>query len=164
MNHMGLELVPEDSNVLHEKCDPFNPRSPDSQTEMLVTEMFIAMQENGGIGLAAPQVGINKRVFIMRVEEEDFICINPSILKSSKETDFLAEGCLSFPGKQVMVERSVWVRVRYQTITGMTKTVKLSGMKARCFQHELDHINGIVFTDRGEAVDVAIQHSRSAVQ
>ena len=161
---MSLELVPEDSKVLHERCEPFNPRSPDFNLEMLVTEMFITMKQSGGIGLAAPQVGVNKRLFIMTVEGEDFICINPSIVKASKETDFLAEGCLSFPGKRVLVERPSWVRVRYQTITGITKTTRLRGMQARCFQHELDHINGVTFLDRGKAIDVALQHSRSQDQ
>lgn len=161
---MSLDLVPEDSAVLHERCQPFNPRKPDFNLDLLVTEMFITMKEHNGIGLAAPQVGVNKRLFIMSVEGEEFICINPSITKAYKETDLVAEGCLSYPGKRVSVERPTSIRVRYQNITGITKTVKLSGMKARCFQHELDHINGVTFLDRGIAIDVSLQHSRSEDQ
>ena len=155
---MNLELVPQDSPVLHERCEPFNPRNPDFNLEALIIQMFITMKESGGIGLAAPQVGIDKRLFIMKVEDEEFVCINPAIIKSSKETDFLAEGCLSYPGKRVLVERPKVVTVRYQTPSGISKTKKLRGMKARCFQHELDHLNGVVFIDRGEAIDVPIQH------
>ena len=157
---MNLELVPSDSPVLHERCEPFNPRSPDFNLEALIVQMFITMKESGGIGLAAPQVGINKRLFIMNVEGEEFVCINPTVTKASKETNFLAEGCLSFPGKRVMVERPSVVTVRYQTSSGISKTKKLRGMKARCFQHELDHLNGVVMTDRGEAIDVPVQHPR----
>lgn len=157
---MNLELIPQDDPRLHTKCTPFNPRSPDFDLENTLILMFQVMLENNGIGLAAPQVGINKRFFIMKIEGEEFVCINPIITKTGKDIAFMEEGCLSFPGQRVMVQRPSMVRVKYMTPKGLTKTTTFRGMKARCFQHEHDHLDGVVFTKRGESIN-DLQHLRS---
>ena len=150
---MSLELIAHDNPILHRKAKHFNPRIPEFDLRGTIIQMFILMKEQGGIGLAAPQVGLNKRMFIMLVEGEEFVCINPTILKASKDTETVIEGCLSYPGKNVAVERSKSVKVRFLTPKGLSRQMTLRGIKARCFQHELDHLNGITIPDRGEIID-----------
>ncbi len=155
---MNLVLVPQDDPILRTKCELINPRSPDLDLDKVLTLMFVVMAQEGGIGLAAHQVGINKRIFVMRVDGDDYVCINPKIEKASRDTEVVVEGCLSFPGKKVAVRRSKSVRVQYMTPKGLTRTSTLRGLKARCFQHELDHLDGVVFTDKGDEVNVSPQH------
>lgn len=156
---MSLELIAQDNQILHQVCKHFNPRIPEFDLEATIKEMFALMVEKGGIGLAAPQVGLNKRLFIMRVEGEDLVCVNPTILKASKDKETVIEGCLSYPGENVAVKRSKTVKVRFLTQKGLSRQTTLRGLKARCFQHELDHLNGTTIEDRGEIIDGNIQSS-----
>ena len=153
---MSLKLVQDSDPVLHSKCEVFNPRSPDFPLQETIDEMFALMQEKNGIGLAAPQVGINKRMFVMDIDGRKYVCINPSIQKFDKRTNLSEEGCLSYPGIHIAVERSAKVRVTYLDQHGSRKTKSLIGIQARCFQHELDHLDGIVFLDRGETKGVSV--------
>lgn len=142
-----LELIPDSDPRLHQKCETVNIyNEPDLRT--IIEEMFRLMHANGGMGLAAPQVGIKKRFFIMQLDSKMFVCINPSIRKSGRSLETDVEGCLSFPGMQLNITRPSEVKVAYQDIRGHRVEKKLTGILARCFQHELDHLNGIVFTDR----------------
>ena len=156
---MTLKLIPDSDPVLHTKCEVFNPRFPDFPLQNVLDEMFVLMKEKNGMGLAAPQVGINKRFFIMEFDGQKIVCINPVIIRADKETKFLEEGCLSYPGTHVRVERSTKIRVSFLDRNGIKKTTTLHGIKARCFQHELDHLNGIVFLDRGEKESGGVQHN-----
>ncbi len=149
---MTLKIIPDTDPILHTKCEVINPRSPDIPLSDIINEMFSLMVEFNGMGLAAPQVGIKRRFFIMGYGVTNFICINPSIIKASKETEFMEEGCLSYPGVKYMVERSKKVKVRYLTLTGRSVTTTLTGIWARCFLHELDHLNGKTFDERGVKV------------
>ena len=99
--------------------------------------------------LSAPQVGINVRLFLMHHNDRGYVCINPRIEKSSEEISVRGEGCLSYPGERVMVERPVEVRVTYQNLRGTKVKKKFNGILARCFQHEMDHLDGIVMGDVG---------------
>lgn len=112
------------------------------------------MWDNDGMGLAAPQVGLNIRLFLMHYHDRGYVCINPRIEKSSAETSIRGEGCLSYPGEKVMVERPIEIRVTYQNLRGAKVTKKLNGLLARCFQHEMDHLDGIVMGDVGQPVEV----------
>jgi peptide deformylase len=114
----------------------------------LVNRMGQKMLRYQGVGLSANQVGIKGRIFVMRTAPQITACINPRIVDASEEKVLIEEGCLSFPGLHVRIKRPAHIRVRYQTVTGETITEKLTGLTARVFQHELDHLNGINFIDR----------------
>ena len=105
------------------------------------------IQENG-IGLAATQIGIAKRLFVMSVHGRDRICFNPEIIESSDVLIEFAEGCLSFPGDQCTIKRPDTIIVRYQDAAGNWIEDNLVGLEARCFQHELDHLDGITMHDK----------------
>lgn len=148
---MNLELIPDEDPRLHTKAEMFNPRKWD-ELDATVEAMFNIMKEHDGIGLAAPQVGVMKRLFIMHVGFNKYVCINPKITRVGKETKLKDEGCLSYPDQSVMVERALEIRVSYQDAKGNNVKKKYSGLLARCYQHELDHLNGIVMSDVGTLI------------
>jgi len=118
----------------------------------LVENMFETMDHSQGVGLAAPQVGDSKRLFVMDCSgEEDgsgrIAVINPEIIRVSGE-QYGDEGCLSFPGIYTKVQREMTAVVRYQDLTGETHEREFTDLEARCFLHENDHCDGIVFLDR----------------
>ena len=111
------------------------------------------MLDENGMGLAANQVGITKRFFAMGHEtfdtfEKHAIIWNPKLISHSEEQVVDVEGCLSFKGIWLKVKRPKKVEVQYETIQGKTKFAELDGMESKCFQHELDHLNGITFNQR----------------
>ena len=121
--------------------------------EKFEKDMIKLMQDERGLGLAANQIGITKRFFAIGHEsfdtfEKNAIIWNPLIKKYSEEKVFDVEGCLSFPGIFIKVERPKQIEVQYETTQGETKTAKLDGMESKCFQHELDHLEGITFNQR----------------
>ncbi len=148
---MKLELIPDEDPRLHQKTEVFNVKLYPN-LDQIFNEMFAFMREHDGIGLAANQVGMKFRFFIMEVDGKEYVCINPRIIKRSKETEVKDEGCLSYPGQKVLVERAKEVRVSYQDRRGNSKTKKFTGLAARCFQHELDHLNGVVMGDVGTVI------------
>jgi peptide deformylase len=124
----------------------------DGEVKKLVADMFETMYEAPGVGLAAVQVGVPKRIVTIdatRGEEEKqpFVLINPEILWASDEKSVLEEGCLSIPDYIDEVERSVKVKARFLDLEGRTIEVEAEGLFARVMQHEIDHINGILFID-----------------
>jgi peptide deformylase len=143
-----LTLIPDSDPRLHQRCEVINAHTYPQLSE-IVAAMYRVMFDNEGMGLAAPQVGINARLFLMHHNAHGYVCINPRIEKSSEETSVRGEGCLSYPGEKVMVERPVEVRVTYQNLRGAKVKKKLNGLLARCFQHEMDHLDGIVMSDVG---------------
>jgi peptide deformylase len=114
----------------------------------LANRMFTFMMSKDGIGLAAPQIGISKRLFVMYVNGMLYHCFNPEITKSSLELVTFKEGCLSFPDEFINITRPKNIQVRYQDHTGSWIEKSFEGIASVCFQHELDHLNGIVFHDR----------------
>ena len=100
-----------------------------------------------GIGLAANQCGIEVRVFVIGTEAFDMVCINPEILEVSEEVEKGDEGCLSFPFIYLKIKRPKKIKVKYSNQLGELIEVELIGMTARCFQHEMDHLNGISIID-----------------
>ena len=124
-----------------------------SDIERFESDMLMLMKIQNGIGLAANQIGITKRFFAIGSDSFDtfskpVIIWNPSIIKQSEEKVADIEGCLSFKGIWLKVERPKTVEVQYETTQGETKTAKLDGMESKCFQHECDHIDGITFNKR----------------
>ncbi|XP_030544732.1 peptide deformylase 1B, chloroplastic/mitochondrial-like [Rhodamnia argentea] len=125
----------------------------DDNLKKLVDEMFDVMYKTDGIGLSAPQVGINVQLMVFNPvgesgEGEEIVLVNPRIIKYSKKMVPFNEGCLSFPGIYADVQRPESVKIDALDISGARFTVSLSGLPARVFQHEFDHLQGIVFSDR----------------
>jgi peptide deformylase len=134
--------------VLHNRAKPWVFTGCDFQTEKLGREMLHLMRQENGIGLAAPQIGISKRVFVMDVHGRERVCFNPEIVSASDVLSEFPEGCLSFPGEQCTIKRPDTIVVRYQDYRGDWVDDEMVGLEARCFQHELDHLNGITMWDR----------------
>jgi len=135
--------------VLRTKAAPVQQISED--VRKLIGDMFETMYAEEGVGLAAPQVGISDRIIVVDPHidgEEPFALINPEILESSKETEKGEEGCLSIPGLRDLVERSTSVRVRGLSPDGEPRELAAEGLLARILQHEVDHLDGILFLDR----------------
>ena len=121
------------------------------ELKKLASDMFDTMYAEEGVGLAAPQVGISERLIVVDPHLEDsekFALFNPEILESSKVTEKGEEGCLSIPGLRDVVERSSRVRVKGVTPEGETKEFEAEGLLARILQHEIDHLDGVLFIDR----------------
>ena len=144
-----LKLVESYDPVLREIMPPYN-LNEDNPVELFenMKETLVAL---GGYGLAAPQVGLRHNMFIMgNVNEPESLqaVFNPKLLTVSKETTILEEGCLSFPGLILKIKRSKSIRVRFTNQLGETDTFTLNDLTARVFQHEFDHLNGVLFTKR----------------
>jgi peptide deformylase len=116
--------------------------------EDLVNRMQTLMHAEGGIGLAANQCGERVRMFIMLIDGEFWECFNPEIIESSTDLTEFNEGCLSFKGESCIINRPSTIDVRYYDSKGTENVERLEGLPARCFQHELDHLNGITMHDR----------------
>ena len=106
------------------------------------------MLEEGGIGLAANQAGLRDRCFVMSIEGQDWDCFNPEVLEFSNNQVEFQEGCLSFKGEQCIIKRPDTITVRYYDVYQNEHVEELTGLASRCFQHELDHLNGITMWDR----------------
>lgn len=118
----------------------------------LADNMLETMYAANGIGLAAPQVDVLRRLIVMDLHNEDEprspqILVNPEVLGVSDETAVMSEGCLSVPEAYEEVERPAWVKVRYQDVDGATHTRECLGLEAVCWQHEIDHLEGVLFVD-----------------
>ena len=121
------------------------------ELKSLTDDMFKTMYENSGIGLAAPQVGILKRIVVIDLQEDDkkvpLIFINPQIIEACGSTTF-EEGCLSVPGYHEVVKRKKDITVKFQDLEGKEQVINATGLLAICLQHEIDHLNGILFIDQ----------------
>jgi peptide deformylase len=146
---MRLEVRLLGDPVLRQKAEPVSAITADMRK--LIGDMFDTMYAEEGVGLAAPQVGISERIIVVDPhddETEPFALINPEILDAGAETEKNEEGCLSIPGIRDLVERSVSVRVRGLTETGEVRELEAEGLLSRILQHEIDHLNGVLFLDR----------------
>uniref|UniRef100_A0A7R9W3J9 Peptide deformylase n=1 Tax=Pseudictyota dubia TaxID=2749911 RepID=A0A7R9W3J9_9STRA len=126
----------------------------DGSIAKIAKEMFLVMYAAEGVGLAAPQVGINKRLMVYNEHGDakkwlsEVVLVNPKIVEFSDGTDTATEGCLSFPGMDGPVQRSKWIKVEAQSLKGKKIKKKYKGWEARIFQHEYDHLDGITYIDR----------------
>lgn len=150
------EIVTLPAPVLRRKAQKVNEFGPELQ--MLVDDMIETMREAPGVGLAAPQVGVPLRVIVVEYgDDEDetippklYAVVNPEFSRLSRETVVGTEGCLSVPGVLGDVERYESLTVKGLNRRGQPVTIKTNGWLARIFQHEVDHLDGVVFTDRAE--------------
>lgn len=150
---MQLELVKSSDPILRKKIPDFVFGDHDNEYIIdLATSMVKLMYDHNALGLAAPQVGLEHRVFVMRGSPENFVCFNPRVVMSSEEQIYLEEGCLSFPNLLIKIKRPKMVRVRFAGPDGKIYTKVFTGMTARCFQHENDHLEGIVMSSRANRI------------
>lgn len=144
---MNLTLLEENNPHLIEVSEEWDFRI-DGSPEELVRAMSKFMADNGGVGLAAPQLGIKKRIFIMGNFTKLVACINPKIVSLSEERNTDLEGCLSFPDLFMKVKRPASAVVQYYTASGELVERELSGLESRVFLHEYDHLIGVTFDQR----------------
>lgn len=144
-----LKLVEPWDKVLYQQAEEVTPSHiADPRFKRFMDSMWDTMYAMKGIGLAAPQVGQGVRIVIVNVGGFSAILINPMIINSSKQTNKMEEGCLSYPGKKVIVERPKRVTVAYMDGLCVEKKIKLSGLAGRCVQHGIDHLNGVTLKTR----------------
>jgi peptide deformylase len=144
---MQIKLLEEGNELLTNACEEWDFEKDGDPTE-LVKDLFTALVEYGGVGLAAPQCGIMKNIFVMGNFQKLTACINPVVVETSDNAIVDVEGCLSFPGLWLKVKRPTSVTVQYQNIEGKTVQEELDGLAARVFLHEFDHLFGITFDNR----------------
>jgi peptide deformylase len=118
------------------------------EVQDLILNMLETMRSSNGVGLAATQVGSNLRVCVVQTEDIQYVLINPQITAKSKEKAIAEEGCLSFPGKFFPISRHNEVQIRYLDENGKPSKVKGRDLLARAFQHEIDHLDGILIIDK----------------
>ena len=125
---------------------PFDFSNPVMNPQELSETLAEAMTTYGGLGLSACQIGIRTRAFCLKVDPT-ITLFNPVIVDAGEELQELDEGCLSFPGLSLKIKRPRVIKIRYKLYSGAAKTLKLSGLTAQCVQHEIDHIDGVLFFD-----------------
>ncbi len=144
------KIVIEPDPILRKKSEILE--KVDDELRRLLDDMLETMYSAPGIGLAAVQVGILKRAIVIDVSKDKekknpFFLINPEIISKSKNTSTYEEGCLSLPGYFAEIERPAECQVKYIDYFGKEKEIKATGLLSTCIQHELDHLNGVLFID-----------------
>ena len=154
------QLIEEASKVLRTPPPEFDFENPPEDPKEIAKNLGEAMDKFGGLGLSANQVGLPYRIFVMRTMHEgdeeptNIAYFNPEITRVSQETESLKEGCLSFPDLFLMIKRSKTIEFKYQDEEGEEHTVMMEGLGARCVQHEVDHLNGILFLQRASRLKI----------
>lgn len=154
----NLAFVKETDSILEQPADPWN-WDTDGEVAELAKNMLKVMFENRGIGLAGPQLGIGKRIFVMGNPTASYVCINPEIISGQGDIKDI-EGCLSFPGLWLHINRYDTVQVKYQDILGRDQEKEFSGLMARVFQHEYDHLNGVCFVNKVSRLSLNLASKR----
>ena len=153
-----MKLVKETDPILMQKCDPFDFEEPIMDPYELSDELQKIRKDGAGIGLAAPQVGINTQVLVIGmgdfktegVDDYDQVFFNPVILTFEAEEEYMMEGCLSYPGLLVKIKRPKNIILQWDTEEGTECSQRFTGMTSRILQHEVDHLNGITFHRRAQ--------------
>ena len=145
-------VVTEGEEILRKHCKEVKEITP--RIKETLEDMLETMRESMGVGIAAPQVGIMRRMFVAQPdpydEERVFFMINPVMLEMSEEKELGPEGCLSVPDMVGDVERSVKIKIEATDLNGERKVYDFEGFDARVMQHEYDHLDGILYTDKCE--------------
>ncbi len=144
---LGIRIMGDP--VLRQKAEPL--QAVDDEIRRLIKDMFETMYEADGVGLAAPQVGVSQRIIVVDPHEQDvkpFGLVNPVIVQSTDDVERGEEGCLSIPGLKDIVERPAAVVVEALDGDGKPVRIEAEGLLARVLQHEVDHLDGVLFIDR----------------
>lgn len=144
---MILQIKPPSDKLLYQNLEDFDFTNPPVDPVQLANDLIETMKENKGLGLSANQCGLPYRVFALW-SAEPLVCFNPRIIDQTSEMVLLDEGCLTFPNLFIKIKRPKVIKVRFEDCYGDTHTEKFIGMTARGFLHEMDHLDGIVFTKR----------------
>jgi peptide deformylase len=143
---MNREIIKYPDPILRKKCQEV--REVTMEIKKLVEEMILALEKKQGVGLSAPQVGVLKRVIVIETEKGPVGLINPKIIKKSRGKEVMEEGCLSFPGLWLKIKRAKEVEVEALDKEGKGIRMEAEGLIAKILQHEIDHLDGILFIDR----------------
>jgi peptide deformylase len=155
-----LELLKETDPILKQLAENWDFEQH-LNAAVVEQEMLETMKAHNGIGLAANQVGLLRRVFVMQTQDNrQFGCFNPWILFGDNNLIEDREGCLSFPELWLKVPRHDKITAAYLDNTGKQCIIELEGIDARCFQHELDHLNGITFTEHVSALKLQMARKK----
>lgn len=154
-----MEIITiENEKKLRGKCVPIMKEKA-SYMNNLINSMIKLMIENNGCGMAAPQVGVNKRLFVAILDNERIeVFVNPFILQHSEETEIDTEGCLSIPQMRGDVQRYKTIKIRYFNGQNIV-TEEYEGLNARIIQHEYDHLNGILYVDKAKNISEVNENS-----
>lgn len=142
-----LPLYDDNHPMLSKAIPEYKGVLPDPNITNLVKRLKMTMKLYGGLGLSANQCGVFQRVFVIGTEHFQMACINPKLIGTSAGMLKENEGCLSFPGLYLKIERPNSIQVEFTDENGETKQMMMEGLTARCFLHELDHMNGKKFTE-----------------
>ena len=140
-----LNILKEGDETLRKKCRPVEEITP--RILQLLDDMHETLEIAQGVGLAAPQVGVLRRIVIVEIGDKKYEMINPEIIETKGKQEEI-EACLSVPEKYGLVKRPAWVKVRANDRNGKVYEVSGEGLMARCFCHELDHLDGILYIDK----------------
>ena len=143
---MALEIRTFGDPVLKTRAAPVDDF--DESLERLAEEMLATMREQEGVGLAANQVGRLKRILVAALEDEEYVLVNPVIEEAAETEEITPEGCLSIPGIQVEIERPTGISISGRDASGAPVKIQAEGLLARTFQHEVDHLDGVLILDR----------------
>ena len=157
-----FELVSDKDPILGEVMPLFDFENPPVDPAEFASSLVETCKLHKGLGLSANQCGFRHRVFVMGANDNYVAFYNPKLISVSTETSRMEEGCLSFFGLFLAVERPSMIEVEYQDYTGQVKTATYSGITARCFLHELDHMNGIRYTDTVKPLALQMAQKRRA--
>ena len=147
MSDLICELVKETDPFLREKPEAFDFENPQVDPEKLQEQLVENMIHYEGYGLSANQIGIPVRAFSMVLDDKALVVFNPEILEWSEDTTYIKEGCLSFPGLWIAIERARTVAVKFQVFDGEEQGGSMTDLSARIFQHESEHMDGDIFID-----------------
>lgn len=142
-----LDVIKYGHPTLRQMAEPYAPGEIDGE---FVQDMIETMKAKDGVGLAAPQVNVSKRFIVVFESDQLYTLVNPEIIAHSESTVTDIEGCLSIPGLQASVTRWEKVIVRALDIDGEKKEISARGLLSRVFQHEIDHLNGVLYLDRAD--------------
>jgi peptide deformylase len=157
-----FDLVAEDDPILKEVMPEFDFANPPVDPKEFASSLVETCIQRNGYGLSANQCGFRHRVFVMGAGSEYVAFFNPKVTAMSEETVHMSEGCLSFPLLELKITRPSGIVVEYQDYNGEIKKANYVGVSARCFLHELDHMNGIVYTEK--AKPLALQMAKKKRQ
>jgi len=153
-----LKIVTYPNPVLRQKAEPLE--DIDDSIRRLIDGMAEVMYSDDGVGLAAPQVGVSERLIVLDAGEGLMSFVNPEIIQKREDEETVEEGCLSLPGIRLEISRPTRIAVRGLNEKGEPVEMEIEGLLARVFQHEIDHLNGILIIDYASSLQRTLMKSR----
>lgn len=158
---MILDIVKKPNAILRQPTTTIDPENI-ANYQTLIQDMFETLKKNGGVGLAAPQIGQDLSLFVISLEGQDYVFINPVVIDASDEMSVQPEGCLSIPGIVLDVPRSKRIKAMYRDENGTQQVSDFDEWWARIFLHEFDHLQGIMIDDRVGPVTLMLAKKKAA--